>query len=169
MSEHEMRVGDSERDETASQLSEHFAAGRLDHSEFAERTEQALSARTRGELDLVLNDLPALPVTAKPSTSTPATTEVSPSQLSERAEWRRSTLSTWAVFAVFFVILWAVTGGGYFWPVFPILGWGIGVAVSGIQAYRRPSALPHEQDQRSMLPPAGDNPGEPTSRDQNHP
>ena len=23
--------------------------------------------------------------------------------------------------------IWAVSGGGFFWPVFPILGWGIGL------------------------------------------
>lgn len=28
----------------------------------------------------------------------------------------------------FLVIVWYVTGGGFFWPVFPILGWGIGLA-----------------------------------------
>ncbi len=27
--------------------------------------------------------------------------------------------------------IWAASGGGYFWPVWPILGWGIGVAVHG--------------------------------------
>ncbi len=169
VSDHEMRVGDSERDETASQLSEHFAAGRLDHSEFAERTEKALSARTRGELNLVLNDLPVLPVAVKPSTNPAVIEEVSPAQLSERAEWRRSTLTTWAVFAVFFVILWAVTGAGYFWPVFPILGWGIGVAVSGIQAYRHPGTLPNEQDQRTSLPPFGNDPGGADPRDRDRP
>ncbi len=67
MSDKSLRVGDSERDEVAAQLSEHFAAGRLTISEFNERTEQALSSRTRGELDLVLNDLPVLPVTVRPS------------------------------------------------------------------------------------------------------
>jgi len=169
VSQNDMRVGDSERDETAAQLSEHFAAGRLDHSEFAERTTQALSARTRGELDLVLNDLPVLPVAVKPSTTPAPTADVSPAQLSERAEWRRSTLTTWAVFAVFFVILWAVTGAGYFWPVFPILGWGIGVAVSGIQAYRNPDVPPNEQGNRTMIPPPDEDPRGSTRRDRNHP
>jgi hypothetical protein len=23
--------------------------------------------------------------------------------------------------------IWAATGSGFFWPVFPILGWGIGI------------------------------------------
>ena len=26
------------------------------------------------------------------------------------------------------VVIWFVTGAGFFWPIFPILGWGIGVA-----------------------------------------
>ncbi len=27
----------------------------------------------------------------------------------------------------FVVIIWYVTGAGFFWPVFPIFGWGIGI------------------------------------------
>src|SRR3954466_10178190 len=27
--------------------------------------------------------------------------------------------------------IWAAGGGGYFWPIWPILGWGIGVACHG--------------------------------------
>src|SRR5947207_3440864 len=26
------------------------------------------------------------------------------------------------------IAIWAATGGGYFWPIWPILGWGIAVA-----------------------------------------
>ena len=25
------------------------------------------------------------------------------------------------------VVIWALTGAGYFWPIWPMLGWGIGV------------------------------------------
>lgn len=35
------------------------------------------------------------------------------------------------------VAIWAVTGAGFFWPVFPILGWGIGVAANAWDAYGR--------------------------------
>jgi hypothetical protein len=28
----------------------------------------------------------------------------------------------------FLVGIWAITGGGFFWPMFPMFGWGIGVA-----------------------------------------
>jgi hypothetical protein len=38
---------------------------------------------------------------------------------------------------VFLVVIWAVTGAGFFWPVFPILGWGIGVAANAWDVYGR--------------------------------
>jgi len=31
----------------------------------------------------------------------------------------------------------AVTGAGFFWPIFPILGWGIGVAANAWDVYGR--------------------------------
>lgn len=35
--------------------------------------------------------------------------------------------------------VWAVTNsGGYFWPIWPILGWGIGIAMHAIETFRRP-------------------------------
>jgi 2TM domain-containing protein len=36
------------------------------------------------------------------------------------------------------VAIWAVTSdGGFFWPIFPILGWGIGVAANAWDVYSR--------------------------------
>lgn len=35
------------------------------------------------------------------------------------------------------VVIWAVTGAGFFWPIFPILGWGIGVAANAWDVYAR--------------------------------
>jgi hypothetical protein len=34
-----------------------------------------------------------------------------------------------------FVVIWAMTGSGFFWPVFPILGWGVGVFFHGWDTY----------------------------------
>lgn len=36
----------------------------------------------------------------------------------------------------FFVAIWAVTGAGFFWPVFPLLGWGIGIVFHAWDVYR---------------------------------
>ena len=39
----------------------------------------------------------------------------------------------------FVVVIWVVTGAdGFFWPVFPIVGWGIGVVMNAWDVYWRP-------------------------------
>ena len=42
----------------------------------------------------------------------------------------------------FFVVIWWMTGVAFFWPIFPIFGWGIGVAANWWDAYLR--AVPTE-------------------------
>jgi len=34
-------------------------------------------------------------------------------------------------------LVWALTGDGFFWPAFPIAGWGIGLAFHAWDAYGR--------------------------------
>jgi hypothetical protein len=53
-----LRVSDAERDAVAAELAEHLKDGRLDAAEFDERVGQAVSAKTRGDLDPLLADLP---------------------------------------------------------------------------------------------------------------
>lgn len=42
-----------------------------------------------------------------------------------------SPLRTYLVFMAFFTVLWAVGGGGHFWPMWPMVGWGMGLVISG--------------------------------------
>jgi hypothetical protein len=35
------------------------------------------------------------------------------------------------------VVTWAMTGSGFFWPIFPIAGWGIGIVANAWDAYGR--------------------------------
>ncbi len=37
----------------------------------------------------------------------------------------------------FLVAIWAVTGAGFFWPIFPMVGWGIGVVMNAWDVYGR--------------------------------
>jgi uncharacterized protein DUF1707 len=53
-----MRASDEDRDRVAGLLQEHHAEGRLTAEEFSERMDAALHARTLGELDELLADLP---------------------------------------------------------------------------------------------------------------
>jgi len=53
-----LRVSDAERDAVTEELAQHLQDGRLDATEFDERVSQAMTARTRGDLDRLLADLP---------------------------------------------------------------------------------------------------------------
>jgi DUF1707 SHOCT-like domain len=52
------RVSDADRERAAEELREHMLVGRLTAEEFDERLGQAHAARTRGELDAAMIDLP---------------------------------------------------------------------------------------------------------------
>lgn len=58
-----LRIGDAERDQAVTDLSEHFVAGRLTQGEFEDRSNQATRARYADELSPLFADLPdpALP------------------------------------------------------------------------------------------------------------
>ena len=38
------------------------------------------------------------------------------------------------------VAIWAVTSAGFFWPVFPLFGWGIGLAFHAWDVYSSPAS-----------------------------
>jgi len=61
------RASDRERDAVVQRVQDAFAEGRLDDTEFDERTRAALTARTHADLDALLADLPAAP--AAPGTA----------------------------------------------------------------------------------------------------
>jgi len=54
------RASDRDRDAVVQRVQDAFAEGRLDDAEFDERMRAALSARTYGELDVLLTDLPTV-------------------------------------------------------------------------------------------------------------
>jgi hypothetical protein len=65
-------------------------------------------------------------------------------QLRERAVERlkkkrdfRTHLFMYVAVNAALVVIWALTGAGFFWPVFVILGWGIGVAGNAWDVYGR--------------------------------
>jgi hypothetical protein len=54
----DIRVSDAERSEVADRLAEHYGDGRLDESEFSDRVDQAMRAKTRSDLAGLFDDLP---------------------------------------------------------------------------------------------------------------
>lgn len=57
----EGRIGNQARDACTDRLGEAVATGIISEDEFAVRSQKALSAVTRAELDYIVSDLPALP------------------------------------------------------------------------------------------------------------
>jgi Domain of unknown function (DUF1707) len=57
-SDEHIRVSDTERNAVAERLSAHYADGRLDQAEFDERISKTMSAKTRGDLAGLFDDLP---------------------------------------------------------------------------------------------------------------
>jgi hypothetical protein len=47
------------------------------------------------------------------------------------------------------VVIWLFMGAGFFWPAFPLLGWGIGVIFHANDVYGRHE--PSEQDVRREM------------------
>jgi len=43
----------------------------------------------------------------------------------------KTHLTLYVLVNVFLIGIWAASGGGYFWPVWPLLGWGIALAAHG--------------------------------------
>ncbi len=138
-----LRASDADRAAVVAQLKEHYEAGRLTLAEMEERTRQAYAARTQGELDGLLQDLP--PPAAPSHPSPPPTADTAPPP---RNGLRRQ-LGGYVVVMVFLVGIWALSGGGYFWPAWPMLAWGFALVmrlVRGEPLPDRPLRHRHRRD-----------------------
>ena len=65
------RASDRERDVVVQRVQDAFAEGRLNDTEFDERTRAALTARTHADLEALLADLPAAPSAPGPAPAVP--------------------------------------------------------------------------------------------------
>ncbi|HEX6521986.1 MAG TPA: DUF1707 domain-containing protein [Streptosporangiaceae bacterium] len=66
------RASDRDRDAVVQRVQQAFAEGRLDDTEFDQRMRAALTAKTHGELDVLLTDLPAAAPQATAAVAGPA-------------------------------------------------------------------------------------------------
>jgi hypothetical protein len=117
----QLRVSDAERERVADLLADHHAAGRLTYAELDERLTTIWSARTRDELAAPLADLPAARPVA-PLTPDPAVRRRTPAEIG----WRVHLASYLAVILGLWLV-WALTGAGYPWPIWTMMGWGLGL------------------------------------------
>src|SRR4051794_2118929 len=112
----DIRVADRDRERTVERLRRAAGEGRLEPAELEQRGEAALGSRTEGDLERLTEDLP--------------------SQRRARRRRRRAAefhrhRTVYVAVSAGMVVLWALTGFGYFWPMWPILGWGSGLFFHG--------------------------------------
>jgi hypothetical protein len=113
-----LRASDDERERAATQLREHAAAGRITTDELDERLDAAYSARTIGELQALLSDLPALPA-PPPRPGHNALREAAKGEVLHGA-------GIWLLVSLAAIAVWAATGAeGRFWPIWLIVLGGI--------------------------------------------
>ena len=126
-----LRASDSDRERTAALLSEHHAAGRLTAEEFQERLDKAYEAKTVGELDALLADLPAIDLYRLPA----AGIRPEPPDGKRRAHRRgggpltsggTGAWTAWSAISALLIVAWfstAVLDGGTAWaPWFLLAG-----------------------------------------------
>ncbi|GAB3646419.1 DUF1707 SHOCT-like domain-containing protein [Glycomyces tarimensis] len=142
-----LRISNAERDEAVERLQQALDEGRIELSEFDERTKAAYAAKTNGELSLIFDDLPL----SRADDKSVHTIDLTPEERAEReAEIQRRvrgggddgegvlhqmpalralllvggmTTAIWLVFCI-------ATGElRYFWPIWPIFGLAIVVGV----------------------------------------
>jgi len=132
------RASDADRERIVQLLFQHHADGRLTAEELAERSGRARAATTFGEFDAVLADLPALPWATSPPPSSVPQPAVAPAPRRGRQPTRQSfyrMLWTFLLIDVFMIGVWALSGGGAFWPAWVILGTGVAVGFSAIRVF----------------------------------
>jgi len=131
----ELRASDEEREQVVAQLREHYGTGRLTEDELSARIDHAYAARTHAELDVLTHDLPAPPSTVPvPTANAKVDRVVTPAGRALRTSFHIH-LVVYIVVNLALIGIWALTDTHYFWPIWPILGWGVGLGANYWRAF----------------------------------
>jgi hypothetical protein len=128
----EMRAGDGDRETVAARLKSALDDGRLDLHEYDERLQRTYAAKTFGELDPLLADLPG---TVPPSHSQ-VQTAAAPAAPGQQAAEKRggpSWVGPYGGVILVSVLIWAISSFAsghllYFWPVWMLIPLILGIA-----------------------------------------
>lgn len=130
----ETRASDDDREKMASRLRDAHTDGRLSVEEFQTRLDGVYGARTYGELEPLVRDIPIMRAPAPAPADAPAVPDREPTAQPARVRTRgdKAMGIAWAVWAsvvainlvVWFLV--SVTGAeaAYFWPMWVAGPWG---------------------------------------------
>lgn len=135
-----VRAGDRDRERTATQLGQALAQGYLAMDEYETRLQAAFAAHTTAELHQLVADLPL----DKLRRNDPRRQEA------RRKAARRGVqahLAGYLAMVLIVLTVWLVVGltagAWYFWPIWPILGAGIGLISHAIPVHFATPGLCH--------------------------
>jgi hypothetical protein len=145
----ELRAADSDRQFVAERLRTALNEGRLNLTEYDERLQQTYAAKTYGELDQILDDLPGTvsaensrvsPVTsATPGAPGTAGAPATPAPARRGGGMPAPLLAIWGSWLtttlICMVIYLATDFGGYPWPVWVAGPWGAILVARTVMAY----------------------------------
>jgi hypothetical protein len=137
----QVRPSDEARQDAADALRTHYSQGRFDEDELERRVGLAYAAATRAELKALFHDLPWDPRSRARADSF---------WRFQRDVVRANGFAYLGVNGVL-VGIWAVTGGGEFWPAWSLVGWG--AFLGGHWALVRTAIRSREAGQQRKLPP----------------
>jgi hypothetical protein len=123
-----MRASDADRERVVRLLRDAHAEGRLTAEEFDQRMDQAYAARTYADLDGLTTDLPP---PARPGPPVPA--GMHPAARARQAFFGH--LAGYLSVSLLLVGIWALSGRGYFWPAWAMLGWGFAIVSHGLRVF----------------------------------
>jgi len=128
-----MRASDADREIVRVLLADAFADGRLTREEYDDRLNALYGSRTLGEVSSLVTDL--VPLDDPPTAPAPLVR----ADMRKRGarKWRKDVEESFAAFlvpSIICTVIWiAVTGRGFFWPVFPMLFLGINLIKTVVQ------------------------------------
>ena len=133
-----LRIGDAERERAADLLGQALTQGYLAMDEYEIRLGQAVTAQSAGALSGLTNDLPVAQINRRDPRRQAARIAVA------RRGLQIHTIGYIAI-SLLMVGIWlavgVATGTWYFWPIWPILGVGIGVISHAVPVMRARSNL----------------------------
>ena len=124
-----LRASDRDRDVVLGVLAEGYADGRLTKDEYDERAAATTAARTLGELPVLILDLvPARPaLSPRDELALASPEDLQARAVAKYAARRRTAVSGALVTSLVVIVIWALTGAGFFWPGFVILACALDV------------------------------------------
>lgn len=146
MSLADKRAGDSDRKAVAEQLRVALEQGRLELGEYDERVQHAYNAKTYGELDELLADIPGVtPVSQsqiEPVSAKSPNVKKDDGDDEDEDSWSdiRSMWMGWGFMATMLIGIWVITGIAgdglsYFWPIWPLGFTALGMSIATLSKF----------------------------------